>query len=59
MQGSNRGCSPVCLSAAPTAFVATYNAHHARPFTWRKGVRFYQRLKDKLAAADTTRPVAA
>jgi transposase len=32
-----------------TAFVATYNAHHAKPFTWKKGVRFYQRLKDKLA----------
>ncbi len=31
-------------------FIATYNAHQAHPFTWRKGVRFYQRLKDKLAA---------
>ena len=31
------------------AFVATYNAHHAKPFTWRKGVKFYRRLKDKLA----------
>jgi transposase len=31
------------------AFLATYNAHHARPFTWRKGIKFYQRLKDKLA----------
>jgi transposase len=35
---------------AITDFVATHNAHHARPFTWRKGIRFYQRLKDKLAA---------
>jgi hypothetical protein len=35
---------------AITDFVATYNAHHAKPFTWRKGIRFYQRLKDKLAA---------
>lgn len=35
-------------------FVATYNAHHAKPFTWRKGIRFYQRLKDKLAAATAT-----
>lgn len=34
-----------------TEFIATYNAHHAHPFSWRKGVRFYQRLKDKLAAA--------
>ncbi len=34
---------------AITDFVATYNAHHAKPFTWRKGVKFYQRLKDKLA----------
>jgi hypothetical protein len=32
------------------AFIATYNRHLAHPFTWRKGVRFYQRLKDKLAA---------
>ena len=32
-----------------TDFIATYNAHHAKPFTWRKGVKFYQRLKDKLA----------
>ena len=31
------------------AFLATYNAHHAKPFTWKKGVKFYQRLKDKLA----------
>ena len=36
---------------ALTAFIATYNAHHAKPFTWRKGVKFYQRLKDKLAQA--------
>ena len=33
-------------------FIATYNAHQAHPFTWRKGVRFYQRLKDKLSATD-------
>ena len=32
------------------AFIATYNTHLAHPFTWKKGVRFYQRLKDKLAA---------
>ena len=31
------------------AFMRTYNAHMAHPFEWRKGVRFYQRLKDKLA----------
>ena len=31
------------------AFIATYNTHLAHPFAWRKGVRFYQRLKDKLA----------
>lgn len=45
-----------------TAFIATYNAHHAHPFIWRKGVRFYQRLKDKLAASqppDTALPLAA
>lgn len=32
-----------------TDFIATYNAHQAKPFTWRKGVTFYRRLKDKLA----------
>jgi hypothetical protein len=44
------------------AFIATYNAHHAHPFTWKKGVRFYQRLKDKLAtdtAAPPVHPMAA
>jgi transposase len=41
-------------ATAITAFIATYNAHHAHPFTWRKGVRFYQRLKDKLATAQPT-----
>jgi transposase len=39
-----------------TDYVTTYNAHQAKPFTWRKGVKFYQRLKDKLAdlQRDTT-----
>jgi len=32
-------------------FLATYNAHHAKPFTWKDGLKFYQRLKDKLAQA--------
>jgi hypothetical protein len=32
-------------------FIATYNREHAHPLTWKKGVRFYQRLKNKLAAA--------
>ena len=40
-----------------TDFIATYHAHHAHPFTWRKGVRFYQRLKAKLAASQA--PAAA
>jgi len=39
---------------AITAFIATYDAHHAHPFTWRKGIRFYQRLKDKLAQSQQT-----
>ncbi len=30
-------------------FITTYNAHQAHPFSWKKGIRFYQRLKDKLA----------
>ena len=34
-------------------FIATYNRHQAHPFSWRKGVRFYQRLKDKLATRTT------
>jgi DDE superfamily endonuclease len=32
------------------AFLLTYNTHLAHRFEWRKGVRFYQRLKDKIAA---------
>lgn len=36
------------------AFIATYDAHHAHPFTWRKGITFYQRLKDKLAKHQST-----
>ena len=36
------------------AFIATYDAHHAHPFTWRKGIKFYQRLKDKLAEKQST-----
>jgi transposase len=32
-------------------FIATYNTHHALPFTWKKGIRFYHRLKDMLASS--------
>ena len=31
-------------------FILTYNTHLAHPFGWKKGVRFYKRLKDKIAA---------
>ena len=31
-------------------FMTTYNTHMAHPFEWKKGVRFYKRLKDKIAA---------
>ena len=31
-------------------FMTNYNVHMAHPFEWRKGVRFYRRLKDKIAA---------
>ncbi len=31
----------------------TDTAHHAHPFTWKKGIRFYQRLKDKLTTQIT------
>ncbi len=41
-----------------SAFIATYNAHQAHPFTWKKGIRFYQRLKDKLAEKDTAAATA-
>jgi DDE superfamily endonuclease len=41
------------------AFIATYNAHQAKPFTWRKGVKFYQRLKDKLAEQTQAAQAAA
>jgi len=32
------------------AFMRTYNLHMAHPFEWKKGVRFYKRLKAKIAA---------
>jgi hypothetical protein len=38
-------------------FIGTYNAHQAKPFTFKKGVRFYQRLKDKLAARAAAPPL--
>jgi len=38
-------------AATITAFIATHNTHHAHPFTWKKGIRFYQHLEDKLAEA--------
>ena len=31
------------------AFMLNYNTHMAHPFEWKKDVRFYKRLKDKLA----------
>src|SRR6266702_8419159 len=31
-------------------FMTSYNTHMAHPFEWKKGVRFYKRLKDKIAA---------
>ena len=37
-------------------FMATYNAHQAQPFTYKKGVKFYQRLKDRLAAPPAAPP---
>ena len=40
-------------------FIATYDAHHAHPFTWKKGIRFYQRLQDKLAARTAPPSLAA
>jgi transposase len=39
-------------------FIATYNAHQAKPFTCKKGGRFYQRLKDKLAERSAAPPTA-
>jgi transposase len=38
-------------------FIATYNANQAKPFTFKKGVRFYQRLKDKLAERPAPPPL--
>jgi hypothetical protein len=40
------------------AFMSTYNIHMAHPFEWRKGVRFYKRLKDKIAARSELRLAA-
>jgi hypothetical protein len=40
------------------AFMRTYNLHMAHPFEWKKGVRFYKRLKAKIAAREEL-PLAA
>jgi transposase len=37
-------------------FIDTDNAYQAKPFTFKKGVKFYQRLKDKLAERQATPP---
>jgi len=37
-------------------FIDTYNAHHAKPFTFKQGVKFSQRLKDKLAERPAAPP---
>ena len=39
-------------------FITTYNTHMAHPYEWKKGVRFYKRLKDKIAARSEL-PLAA
>jgi hypothetical protein len=39
-------------------FLLTYNTYLAHPFEWRKGVRFYKRLKDTLATRSEL-PLAA
>ena len=44
---------------AITDFIATYDAHQAHPFTWKEGVKFYQRLKDKLTEDKLTEDTAA
>jgi DDE superfamily endonuclease len=33
------------------AFMTNYNTHPAHPFEWKKGVRFYKRLRDKIHAS--------
>src|SRR6266566_5308357 len=39
-------------------FITNYNTHSAHPFTWKKGVRFYNRLKAKIAARQKLRLAA-
>ena len=40
----------ITATTAIDGFMTTYNTHLAHPFEWKKGVRFYGRLKDKIAA---------
>jgi len=40
----------ITATKAIDGFMTTYNTHLAHPFEWKKGVRFYGRLKDKIAA---------
>ena len=41
---------PTIATQEIEAFMLTYNTHMAHPFEWKKGVRFYKRLTDKIAA---------
>jgi hypothetical protein len=40
------------------AFMISYNTHMAHPFEWKKGVRFYKRMKDKIAARSSLQQAA-
>jgi hypothetical protein len=50
LDAANLNIGPTMATQEIEAFMLTYNIHMAHPFEWRKGVRFYQRLKDKLSA---------
>ena len=49
---------PTIATQEIEAFIRTYNLHMAHPYEWKKGVRFYKRLKAKIAARQEL-PLAA
>ena len=41
---------PAIATEQIEGFIATYDTYMAHPYEWKKGVRFYKRLKAKIAA---------
>jgi hypothetical protein len=57
LRGASFADAPIATQEIE-AFIRTYNLHMAHPYEWKEGVRFYKRLKAKIAARQEL-PLAA